>query len=58
MVLRKAVDVVIRNYLHTKVFLALSDLGNGKTMFCQLVRNELREHEVDVFLFSHDEKAG
>lgn len=54
MVLRQAVDFVMRDYLNRKVFLAISDLGNGKTMFCQLVRNELREHEVDVFTFSHD----
>lgn len=54
MILRNAVDIVLRNFLNTKVFLALSDLGNGKTMFCHLVRNELREHEVDVFQFSHE----
>ncbi len=48
---RTAVDAVLRDYPNKKVFLALSDLGNGKTMFCELIRNELREYEVDVFVF-------
>lgn len=49
---RTAADAVLRDYPNKKVFLALSDLGNGKTMFCELIRNELREHEVDVFIFN------
>lgn len=49
---RTAIDTVLRDYLNKKVFVALSDLGNGKTIFCELIRNELREHEVDVFIFS------
>ena len=51
-IVRTAVDAVLRDYPNKKVFLALSDLGNGKTMFCELIRNELREYEVDVFVFS------
>lgn len=50
-IMRAAVDTVLRDYPNKSVFLALSDLGNGKTMFCELIRNELREHEVDVFVF-------
>lgn len=51
-IMRMAVDAVLRDYPNKEVFLALSDLGNGKTMFCELIRNELREHEVDVFIFN------
>lgn len=51
---RSAVDKVIREYMNKKVFLVTSDLGNGKTTFCQLVRNELRNYNVDVFLFIHE----
>ncbi len=53
LLLRTAVDKVIREYRNRKVFLVTSDLGNGKTIFCQLVRNELRNYDVDVFLFDH-----
>lgn len=49
---RTAANAVLRDYPNKKVFLALSDLGNGKTMFCELIRNELREHEVEVFIFN------
>lgn len=51
-IMRTAANIVLRDYPNRKVFLALSDLGNGKTMFCELIRNELREHEVDVFIFN------
>lgn len=51
--LRTAADTVVREYRNKKVFLATSDLGNGKTIFCQLVRNELRNCDVDVFFFNH-----
>ena len=54
MVLRNAVDVVVRDYLNKKVFLVTSNLGNGKTIFCQLVRNELRDHNVHVFFLMHE----
>ncbi len=54
LLLRKAVDIVLRKYNSKKVFLVTSDLGNGKTIFCQLVRNELRNCNVDVFLFKHE----
>ncbi len=53
LLLRTAVNTVVREYRNKKVFLATSDLGNGKTVFCQLVRNELRTCNVDMFLFIH-----
>lgn len=55
LIYRKAVDVVINNIYNQKyrVFLALSDLGNGKTVFCELVRNELRSKNLEVFYFKH-----
>lgn len=54
LLLRNAVNIVLREYKNKKVFLATSDLGNGKTIFCQLVRNELRSYDVNVFLFTHE----
>lgn len=54
LILRTAVDIVVKEYMNRKVFLAMSDLGNGKSIFCQLVRNELRNCNVDVFLFTHE----
>lgn len=55
LVCRKAVDIVLRNIFNKKyrVYLALSDLGNGKTIFCELVRNEMRSKNIDVFYFKH-----
>lgn len=54
LVLRKAVEVVTGNIFkfNKKVFVATSNLGNGKTIFCNLVRNELREKDVHVFFFN------
>lgn len=53
-ILRTAAEVVVRDYMTKRVFLVTSDLGNGKTMFCQLLRNELREHNVSIFMFRHE----
>lgn len=52
LVLRKAVDVVTKNLYSKKVFIATSNLGNGKSVFCNLVRNELRDKDIHVFMFS------
>ncbi len=44
----------ILNNLHNKrVFLITSDLGNGKTLLCNQLRNELRTKDVHVFQFKH-----
>lgn len=55
LVYRKAVDIVTNDIYNKnyKVYLALSDLGNGKTMFCELIRNELRSKDVNVFYFKY-----
>ena len=51
LVLRDAVDIFMRERFRYKVFLAVSSIGNGKTLLCNLIRNELRETDVDVFTF-------
>jgi len=55
LVCRKAAEVVVNNIYNEdyKVYLALADLGNGKTVFCELVRNELRSKKINVFYFKH-----
>ena len=52
LVLRKNVNIITNNVYSKKVFIATSNLGNGKTVFCNLVRNELREKDVYVFTFN------
>lgn len=50
-VCRSAISIVL-NRLHSKrVFLVSSGLGNGKTMFCNILRNELRDKDIHVFTF-------
>lgn len=51
LVLRNAVDTFMRERFRYKVFLAISNIGNGKALLCNLLRNELRETDVDVFTF-------
>lgn len=53
LIMRTGVNFVAREFRNSKVFLATSNLGNGKTLFCNLVRNELRDYEVDVFMLNH-----
>lgn len=48
---RKKLDLVLTNRYNYKVFLITSDLGNGKTIFCNLIRNELRSVDIHVFTF-------
>ena len=50
---RKAVDIALQNYLTKKILLAISDLGNGKTVFCNLFKNELRTMDIEIFTFVH-----
>ena len=54
MLLRNKVNEIEKNYYNTKAYLVLSDLGNGKTVFCNLVRNEFRGHDVNVYTFTHE----
>lgn len=50
---RKAITYFLRNYRNNKVFLALSHLGNGKTVFLNMVENELRKEDVKVYTYVH-----
>ncbi len=52
--IRDAVNIFLRERNQYKVFLAVSNLGNGKTMFCNLVRNELRSEDVHIFVFQRE----
>lgn len=50
---RKAMDYFWRNYRDAKVFIALSNLGNGKSVFLDMVENELRSEDVKVYTYVH-----
>lgn len=50
---RKAMSYYLRNYRTTKVFIALSNLGNGKSVFLDMVENELRSEDVKVYTYVH-----
>lgn len=49
---RKRLQYVIDNIKHKKIFVVNSDLGNGKSVFCQLLRNELREKDITVYILN------
>lgn len=50
---RKAMSTFLKYYRNTKVFLALSKLGNGKSIFVDMVENELRREDVKIFRYRH-----
>lgn len=50
---RKAMGFFLRNYRSTKTFIALSNLGNGKSVFLDMVENELRSEDVKVYTYIH-----
>lgn len=50
---RNAMYIFLRDYTKCKVFIALSNLGNGKSVFLKMVENELRKEEVKVFIYEH-----
>lgn len=50
---RNAMAYFLRNYRNNKVFVALSNLGNGKTIFLKMVENELRKEDVKVYTYVH-----
>lgn len=50
---RKAMNFFLRNYRTVKVFIALSNLGNGKSVFLDMVENELRNQDVKVYTYIH-----
>ena len=50
---RSAVNLFFRKYKTHKMFIALSNLGNGKSVFLDMVVNELRNDDIDVFVYKH-----
>jgi len=51
---RRACDEFIVKMMNYKVFLVVSNLGNGKTVLCNLVRNDLRNQDIHVFSYTND----
>lgn len=50
---RKAMSYFLRNFSNVKVFIALANLGNGKSIFLDMVENELRSEDVKVYTYIH-----
>ena len=50
---RNAMNFFLRTYKNGKVFIAISNLGNGKSTFLHLVENELRKENVKVYSYVH-----
>lgn len=48
---RKALDIMLRNLYSKKVFLAISTLGNGKTVFCNMARFCLNQTDINIYTF-------
>ncbi|MBM6885836.1 SIR2 family protein [Pseudoflavonifractor phocaeensis] len=51
---RDLVDKILRIYRQEKIILILSDLGNGKSVFCKILRDHLRQEDVNVFTFANE----
>lgn len=51
---REALNVFFNNLSITKAFIVVAALGNGKSVFCQLVRQEMRSRDMDVYTYLHD----
>ena len=45
---------VLKEYRSKKVFLILSDLGNGKTIFCNILRDYLKREEANVYIYTNN----
>lgn len=50
---RNASYPFLRAYRNKKVHIAIANLGNGKSVFCKMIENELRREEVKVFTYIH-----
>lgn len=46
---RNRLHYVLDNIKNKKIFIISSDLGNGKNIFCHMLRNELQEKDVTVY---------
>jgi hypothetical protein len=53
-VFRKQIDIILNNWKNYKVFIVSSYLGNGKTVFCHELIQELRDRDIDVFHLVND----
>lgn len=51
---RKPVRLFLDNLNNKRAFIVVSTLGNGKTVFCRMIREELRKKDIDVFTFVKD----
>lgn len=51
---RDRLKTLFRTYTKKKVMLLLSDLGNGKSIFCKILRDQLRQENIKVFTFVND----
>ena len=51
---RDRLTAILRNYTKKKIMLILSDLGNGKSIFCKILRDQLRQENVNIFTFVND----
>lgn len=47
---RSVISTIVRDIRKFNVFLITSDLGNGKTIICELLRNEFRTEDIHVFI--------
>lgn len=51
LVSRHPAYTVLREWKKRRIFLVTASLGNGKTVFCEMMRHELMETDAHVFLF-------
>jgi hypothetical protein len=51
---REKTELLLKQQNNVRAFLVLSDLGNGKTMFCNLLRDIFRTENVDVYTFTRN----
>lgn len=49
---RNRLQYVLDNITNKKIFIVTSDLGNGKSIFCQVLRNELHEKDIAVYILN------
>lgn len=52
---RDRITTILRNYKNQKVYLILSDLGNGKSIFCKILKDQLRQEDVNIFTLQSEQ---
>lgn len=48
---RKALDILFKNLYSKKIFLIVSALGNGKTVFCNMARFYLNQMDINIYTY-------